>query len=206
MGKMDYGGGMRLLPLLLVLVRSVASFAAVPSEYLPTSEGMEWTMDGTFTTPDGKIETGTLRRVFGPPETRNGRIYIRRRTWAQGEISFPEMTKWMRLDSKGLHSLDPLEPKQSEQMEVPLPLVIGMTWSLLVGGEKVTQKVVGLEDVTIGEKVYKECFHIRSDPKGGAYYEDYWEAPKVGWVRSETTYPSGFTITWTLREFKPGKK
>ena len=59
--------------------------------------------------------------------------------------------------------------------------------------------------VTIGEKTYENCIHIRNTTDKRGFQEDFWEAPHIGCVKSDSTYAEGIKISLTLREFKAAK-
>jgi hypothetical protein len=204
--EIGYWTGMRFLSLLLLTMASVVSFAADHSDYLPMAVGMEWTMDLKVTKPDGTAASGTSRRVIGPVKEIDGKTYHQQRTWSEGGASAKEMVKWLRKDDKGVFSLDPLKPKQPEQQETGLPLEVGKKWTTLVGGEGFAHTVVANEEISIQGTVYKDCFHIQAVSKRGILTEDYWEAPKLGCVKSSMTLADGTKIEVALREFKPGNK
>ncbi len=92
-----------------------------------------------------------------------------------------------------------------EQAEVVSPLKVGQSWERIAGPTTVKNVVVALETVTINEKTYDNCFHIRSTSADSSVTEDFWEAPKIGSVKSEILYGSGGKISLTLREFKAGR-
>lgn len=193
---------MRFLPFLVWLVLTAMSFGA--DEYLPMKEGNEWTMDAVITMPNGEATTATARRKTGTTEERNGKIYHRVLTSMEGPRPF-SYTKLNRKDETGFYTLDPRDPNAKEQAEIVLPLKVGASWKRTSGPMNLTDTVIGLEDITVNGKTYEKCFHIRTSADDGSYTEDYWEAPNVGSVKSETVYGNGAKISLTIREFKAAK-
>ena len=182
------------------LVGTVA--LAGDEEYLPLNEGDEWTMDAVVEGPDGKKKTATLRRRVGEQVERGGKVYRTVRTWSDN--GFDER-KLMRKDEKGVHSITLNSEDQAEQVEMVLPLKVGQEWTRRWRGGEVKERVEKIETVKIGEKTYGRCYHIHSEAMDGSFWEDYWEAPAVGWVRSIASAGDG-KMTLTLREFKAGKR
>jgi hypothetical protein len=178
-----------------------ASLCAENNDYLPIGEGADWTMDLKMFQPDGKKLEGTGRRKIEGTVERDGKTYFKSKTWSEGVQPF-SYEKLIRKDESGFYSIDEREPVPAEQTEVVLPLKVGASWETKMEGRTVQNKVVGIETVNIGDKTYEECFHIRMQTDDESYVEDYWEAPKVGSVKSIIRYPNGFKITLTLREFK----
>jgi hypothetical protein len=176
------------------------------ADYLPLAEGNEWYMDAVLVSPSGEVRRGTAHRVLEATVKRDGRTYLLSRT----SIEFPPMakqeyTKLVRKDESGFHSMREEDPVSSEQVEIALPLTVGREWSRTDGPMKMRDKVMGVETVEIGGIVFHDCCHIRSAAVKGKLEEDYWEAPKVGNVKSVSLLPDGSRMTITLHEFKPGQ-
>jgi hypothetical protein len=195
---------MKLTGIVAFLALSACACAIEPdqSEYLPLHVGDEWIMDVTLTHPNGEITKPTGRRKIERTVQRDGKTYLRLRLSL--DDSTP-MTKLLRKDGKGLHSLVEGVPDAKEQLEIPMPLKSGHPWNLHAGDIVVNETIVGLETVTIGKQSYEKCYHIRIQSTDGKYREDSWEAPKVGLVKSVILYPNHLKLTQTLRRFKPGK-
>lgn len=180
-------------------------FAADPSEYAQLVEGQEWTMDGEIVFPDGKKSEVTGRRKVEGPVEHNGKSYLRTRTWIEGGPKLPPVIMLSRKDATGYYSVKADVKDAREETQFLLPLKVGQTWRQISGEYTLTHTVVALESLTIGDKKYEDCFHIRSVSDNGDFTENYWEAPKLGSIKSEMTYGNGVKIILTLREFKPGK-
>jgi hypothetical protein len=82
-----------------------------------------------------------------------------------------------------------------------LPLEVGKKWENKVEGGILQTTILAKEDVTLGTNVYRNCYPIRIVSPGGAYLEEFLEAPNVGGLKSELTHAGGKWIM-TLREFK----
>ena len=200
---------MRLvLPLFAVLATATVSAFAMEidqSAYLPLTAGNDWTMDVVFTSPSGEVSKATGRRRLEDTVEMDGKSYVRSRTWTEDGPTPMEYTKLVRKDGDGMYSLLEGGKNEKEQLEIPLPLRTSMAWTHETQGMKFFDRALGVESVTIGDKTYAKCFHFRVESADGKYREDYWEAPKLGNVKSEIVYSSGAKITLTLREFKAGK-
>jgi hypothetical protein len=171
-------------------------------EYLRLNEGDEWTMDAVVEGPDGKTKTATLRRRVGEQVERGGKVYRTVRSWSDN--GFDER-KLMRKDEKGVYSITLNSGDEGEQVEIILPLKVGQEWTRTWRGGEVKERIEKIETVKIGEKTYERCYHIHSEALDGSFWEDYWEAPGVGWVKSMAAAGGG-KMTLTLREFKAGKR
>lgn len=175
-----------------------------PAEYFPLAVGHEWYMDAVKESPSGQTWRGTAHREIEKTVQLDGQTYFLARTW----MEFPptaksEYTKLVRKDDAGLHSLRDEDPHASEQIEIPVPLTTGRHWERMDGPDKTQDEILGLETIEIGGVVFRDCCHIRSRSAHGMVQE-YWEAPKVGNVKSILSMPSGTRVTLTLHEFTPG--
>ena len=198
---------MRSFILLLLAAFSLASavFGLEQDDYLPLREGCEWTMDAEIILPSGEKSTATAHRTVGAQVEHDGKTYHRTRTWMEDGRTPTVSSKLTRKDATGFYSIVEGNADAKEQLEVMLPFKVGQTWQKTWGSVTVSNEVIGVESVTIGGTTYKDCIHIRSTAADGSYTEDYWEAPKVGSVKSEIVYQNGGRITLTVKEFKPGK-
>ncbi len=175
------------------------------ADYFPLAVGHEWYMDGVKESPSGQTWRGTAHREIEKTVEREGQTFFLSRT----SLEFPpaaksEYTKLVRKDAAGFHSLREEDPAASEQIEIPFPLTAGRQWERWDGPEKTQDEILGSETVEIGGVVFRDCCHIRSRSAHGMV-EEYWEAPKVGNVKSIITFPSGTRVTLTLHEFTPGQ-
>lgn len=195
--------------LLIALTASFALvstlFSAEQSDYAPHAEGHEWVMDGEITYPNGEKESVTGRRKLAGPVEYDGKTYLRSSTSLEGGPKRPPYVKPTRRDATGLYSVEENVQDAKEEPEILFPLKEALTWRRSFGTQMSTHTVLGVETVTIAEKKYEECFHIRSVTDKSDVIEDYWVAPSIGAVKSVITYGNGEKLTLTLREFKPGK-
>lgn len=180
-------------------------FAAEQVDYSPHADGHEWVMDGLITYPSGEKESVTGRRKLGGPVVRNGKTYLKSSAAIEGGPNQPPYVNFTRKDDSGLYSVEEEPIDAKEGAEVLFPLKPGLTWRRSFGSQMTTHTVLGLETVTIADKKYEDCFHIRTITDKGDVTEDYWIAPNIGSVKSMITYSNGVKLTLTLREFKPGK-
>jgi hypothetical protein len=183
-----------------------APMPANQADYFPLAVGHEWYMDAVKESPAGQKWRGTAQRTIEKTVERDGHTYFLSRTW----IEFPptaksEYTKLVRKDDAGFHSMKEEDPPGSEQIEIPFPLTTGHHWERTDGPDKSQDEVLGAETLEIGGVVFPDCCHIRSRSANGMVQE-YWEAPKVGNVKSIIALPSGSRVTITLHEFKPGQE
>lgn len=179
--------------------------AADQSEYLPLKEGMEWIMDMQLFGPDGKLlGTNVAHRKVEAPVEKDGKQYFQEHNWAERKPGPPELTRLVRRDDTGVYSINPAKDGDAakEQCEVVFPLKAGTTWERKQSAGVIKESVIGLEEVTLDGKVYKECFHIHSERTDSGLVEDYWEAPQVGCVKSEIRLPNGAKLVLTLKESK----
>jgi hypothetical protein len=180
----------------------VANEALAAEEYLPMAKGMEWVMDLEATSPQGDKTNGVARRRIEQKVEQDGKGYLRSHTWVEGDRPFAmDYTKLVRKEKNGLYSIDERDPKLMERREIVLPFKVGSKWEMPMGAVKINNVVVAKEDVKIGQKVYKDCFRIRSSWDTGEYIEEFWEAPGIGSVKSVIKTKGG-TIVLTLKEFK----
>lgn len=195
--------------LLIALTASFALvstlFSAEQSDYAPHAEGHEWVMDGEITYPNGEKKSVTGRRKVEGSVEYNGKTYLKSSTSLEGGPERPPYVKPTRRHSTGLYSVEENVQDAKEEPEILFPLKEGLTWKRSFGAQMMTHTVLGVETVTIADKKFEECFHIRSLTDKGDVTEDYWIAPNIGSVKSMITYANGVKLTLTLREFKPGK-
>jgi hypothetical protein len=173
-------------------------------EYIPIAIGDEWTMAATMVSPTGQVTKGHVRRRIERATEKDGKAYVRSRTWTVGMQRMTESTKLLRKDEKAVYSIDESNGGSAEQIEVVLPLKPGITWQQTVGSKTMTNSVVGLETIEVSGKTYENCFHIHISSADGSYTEDFWEAPRVGDIKSIIAYGNGATLTLTIEEFKSG--
>jgi len=192
----------RALLILVVALGALPTF--VEAEYIPIAVGDEWTMAMTVISPNGQVTEGVFRRRIESADAKDGKAYVRERTWTVGLAKRTELTKLLRKDVNGVYSIDESVVGSAEQVEVVLPLKPGAMWRQTVGAKTMTNTVIGLESVAVPGKTYENCFHIRISSADGSYTEDFWEAPRVGIVKSTVVYGSGLKITLTIQEFKSG--
>ena len=197
-------GGRQACAALLALFLGLGALAArARAEYIPIAVGDEWTMAMSIETPSGRSSEGVFRRRIESAERKDGKEYVRERTWTMGLAKGKEKTKLLRKDLSGVYSIDESVPGSPEQTEIVLPLKIGGTWQQRSGGKKITYTVLEMEEVEVSGKTYANCYHIRAASDDGSYTEDFWEAPHVGNVKSIIAYPDGIRVTLTMTAFKP---
>lgn len=187
-----------------LLQLSAATPDTSDDSYLPSAEGMEWTMNAKIIAPTGQELRGTAHRIVSGKEERDGKTYLRMTTTMRPD-GFPPNSriKLVRKDTKGIHSIDLSSPNAKEEVEIPLPIKVGNTWQTQFPTQ-VKHTVLAKETITIDGKAYKDCFKIHSESLDGKYVEDFWEAPVMGSVKSE--FKEGpLKIMLTIREFKAGK-
>jgi hypothetical protein len=197
-----------VLPFLLALAAGVLPAMAADvdqSAYLSLKPGNDWTLDMVIVAPSGETKKAIGRRRVEDTVEKDGKTYVRLRTWTENGPTEVEYTKLVRKDGDGMYSILEGFKEAKEQLEIALPLKTGSAWKREASGMKFIDVIIGIEPVTIGTQTYAKCFHIRTESADGKYREDYWEAPKVGNVKSEIVTGNGMRITLTLREFKEGK-
>ena len=188
---------------LLTLVVALVAFSNLAKgEYIPIAVGDEWTMAATIVSPKGKVTKGIVHRRIESADERNGMTYVRSRTWTIGLPTRTESTKLLRKDVHAVYSIDESVADAAEQIEVVLPLKAGLSWQQTVESKTLTHTVIGLETIEVSGKTYGNCYHIRTSTADGSYTEDFWEAPRVGNVKSIIAYGNGIKLTLTLEEFK----
>jgi hypothetical protein len=189
----------------LTLMLALGAFSTLAkAEYIPIAVGDEWTMAATFVTPAGKTTEGIIYRRIESAVGKDGKAYVRSRTWTAGLAKRPDSTKLLRKDADAVYSIDESIPDSAEQIEAVLPLKVGSTWQQTEGAQTLTNTVLGREAIEVSGKTYGDCYHIRISSADGNYIEDFWEAPRVGNVKSIITYGSGARLILTLKEFKSG--
>lgn len=134
-----------------------------------------------------------------------GMTYLRLHIWTEGLPNNWNFTELTRKDAKAVYSIDERDPDAIERIEYVLPLKIGTSWNWKDGSRTMNDTVLGLENVDISGKVYRNCFHIRRISLDSSITEDYWQAPDVGDLKSINVLGDGRKVTVTLNEFKPGK-
>ena len=159
-------------------------------------------MDLQVISPKGDTTNGVLHRKIGEAVQHGGKTYLRSHTWLEGGRPVPmDYTKLVRRDAAGFYSIDERDPKRVEKQGGKLPLEVGKKWENKVEGGVLQTTVLAKEDVTLGTNVYKNCFRIRITAEGSEYVEEFFEAPGVGSLKSESKRADGRWIL-TLREFK----
>jgi hypothetical protein len=209
---------MRFLPLLkLSAVASLALLCAPmraadvdPAQYFPAVGGNDLTMDVIITAPGGEVRNAIGRRRTEGTVEKDGKTYTRTRTWMEGltakdggAANKNETTILVRRDAKGVYDIVETAKNPKEQLEAPFPLKPGASWKREDDRGELTVTLVGVETVTINMQKYENCLHFRMTRADGST-EDYWEAPKIGTIKSEITVPGGVKVEVKLRSFRPG--
>lgn len=195
-----------LHPVVAILVSLASLSAADESAYIQLKEGAEWTMDAKLVSPKGEVLPAVGRRVIESGVEKDGKKYLRERTWL--EVKGDKVTGYSKLarkDDAGFYTIQEDQDSATEQCEIVLPLKVGQSWEFTSKGKTMKCSVIGLETVTIGDKTYENCFHLRTTGADGNFTEDFWESPNEGSVKSELVYAGGVKMSFTLTEFKPGK-
>jgi hypothetical protein len=194
------------LTLIAVFICAVPLSAAEESPYIIVKEGAEWTMEAKLFSPKGDVVPAIGRRVIESGVEKDGKTYLRERTWLEvkGE-KVAGYNKLARKDDAGFYSIQEDQEGATEQREIVLPLKAGQSWEFISKGKPVKCTVIGLETVTVGDKTYENCFHLRSTGPDGAFTEDFWESPNEGNVKSEILFANGAKVALILKEFKRGK-
>jgi len=188
------------LPLLTLCIARPGCAATANVEYLPLAVGMRYVMDLEAVDPAGKTTRGKAYRQINQRVERDGKVYFKTRTWAEGGPFPVDYTKLLRKDATGMYSVDERNSNGREQREIALPLKLGSKWEWTAPMGVLKCSVVAKEFISAGGKQYRDCFRIKQESADGKYTEEWWEAPGVGSVRSIMRV-SGGTITLTLREF-----
>jgi hypothetical protein len=190
---------------LLALLLGLGALAPwARAEYIPIAVGDEWTMDMTIFSPAGHSSRAVFRRRIESADPKDGKDYVRERTWTLGLPKSKETTKLLRKDINGVYSIDESAPGGTEQTEIVFPLKPGASWRQTSSGKNITYTVVDLEEVDVSGKAYTNTYHIRAASDDGSYTEDFWEAPRVGNVKSVIAYPNGIKVTLEITDFKAG--
>lgn len=174
------------------------------AQYFTLQKGDEWIMDTTITLPNGTMLKSTGHLSIEGTVEKNGKTYFRGRTWLDGLASRFESTRLLRRDADGAYSIEDNESGAKEQVEMMFPIKAGNTWNTEKEGKPRTFTIVGIETITVGDKTYENCVHLRIVSSDGTT-NDNWEAPKIGAVKLMDVRSDGTTILMTLTEFKPGK-
>ena len=174
-------------------------------DYEPLADKYEWTMNAAFVSTNGKTASSTMHRKIEGKVLQGGKTYYRCHNWSEGGPTKIDFIALTRKDDSGVYTIPDGDVDAKEQMTMKLPIIAGQTWEILRKGESINFTVIGIETVTVDDKVYENCFHVRSDSKRHNSSEDDWEAPNIGTVKSHVIFPSGTTLTLTLTDFNPGK-
>ena len=189
------------------LLESALATDAEQKDYVPVREGVEWTMDVVMTPEKGEAIQATGHRKVTGSVQRDGKQYFRSLTSMESPgRPAREASKLVRKDENGFYTIDEQEKDATEQLEIALPLAVGHSWEYVVQGVKRKATVIAREDVVIGEKTYKDCYHVRTEGADGKVTEDFWEAPNIGSVKSIVVYANQGKMVLTLRSFKAGKE
>lgn len=190
---------LRFLAAALFLIHGVAiSQGAEDKDYAVIVEGSEWTVNVEYFGGSVWRPAGTAYGEVGTTVRRNEKTYFRVEEVGGGIAR----RLLMRIDAKGWYEINEDDPNAVEQRRVALPLRVGSTWEWERYGKRLKATVVGLESVTIGNKTYEDCYHVRVQSTGEQFFVNYWHAPFVGQVKSVVRKHSGEMIRTTLREFK----
>lgn len=184
-----------------LLGESAASAEKQTLEYFPRTLGMEFEMDVELTDRSGHKRTGRVFRKFTERIERNGKVFLKMRTWTDGTPFEHDVTKLTRRDETGLYVIDDEAPNLGEQREAVLPLSIGNSWRWESRIGTIKSTVITNETVSIGPRIFENCFLIRTETLDRSYVEDVWEAPGIGAVQSVARTGRG-VISITLRKFK----
>src|SRR5689334_7393485 len=107
---------------LSLLISCSIAFGADPNEYLPLHEGDEWTMNADFISPAGEKTSAIGHRKIEGQSERDGKMYLKSRTWFENAPFEMKYTKFLRKDETGFYSIDERDKVQREQVIVVLPL------------------------------------------------------------------------------------
>ena len=176
--------------------------AFADDDYFPLLAGQERDHRGEDRQPGwgSHVQRRFPQKNEGPVE-KDGKTYFRIRAHWENLPNNPDLTTFARKDEKGVYSIN----GTVEKTELVLPLKIGAKWEQPSPDGTMTVTVLGIETIEVEGKSYKNCFHLRGNFFGTIYTDDFWQAPNVGLVKSENVNKDGTKLTFTLKEFRPGK-
>jgi len=183
---------------------SRAADPAAADDYEPLLAGQESVMTATIFSPQGSKRIGTGHQRVEAAALRNGKSYFRCHTWTEGWPQNLDINEMLRKEDKAIYHLDD-QPNAVEAIALVLPLKVGSTWSSKTSNGTMNGTVVEMQDLTVNGKTYPKCFHIRTVAADGAFTEDFWDAPGIGTVKSDTIFKGGARVLLELNSFTPGK-
>lgn len=198
-------GRWSVLIALFYVVLALPVRAAEDGSYFQLRTGDEWTYDYTITSKTGEVTNPHLtRQKVEEKVLQDGKTYFRVRFSSEGFLKVADYVALYRRDDQGLYSRKEADNDGPERLVIVFPLKIGNSWAQTSTAAPKTTRIIGIEDVSIRDHVYQECYHFRVETREGKIVEEFWEAPNMGTIKSIDTLPGGDVITMTLREFHPG--
>jgi hypothetical protein len=170
--------------------------------YFQLRTGDEWTYEYTITSKTGEVTHPYItRQKVEEKVLQDGKTYFRIRFTSEGFLKVADYVALFRRADQGLYSRKEADSDGPEQSVVVFPLKIGNSWLRNATAASETTRIIGIENVSIQDHIYQECYHFRVETKEGKTVEEFWEAPNMGTIKSIDTLPDGSALTLILREF-----
>jgi hypothetical protein len=144
---------------------------------------------------DEQGEAGSVVRYEGE-ETIQGTHYLKRATAYSGLPEYPSTREYVRYTPKGIYALG-TGKSTPERLWWPLPMEVGDTWSIGIGGDpnkRLQFTVEANEAAVLPDRTYEDCLKVVARAEGvpeSEYHEVYYLAPGIGPVRHVIKYDGG---------------
>jgi len=167
--------------------------------FLEPPIGARWEYSLENMVPFLGVQKGkVLRRVDGE-ETINGKTYFKTVTVFSGIPGRESYHYYWRKGPDGLYEIDGTD--LPEYLDTPLPLTVGMNWTVQYPNEQQKCSAEAIETVELFDRKYENCLKISFAGEGYSGYSYY--APDVGLVkRVIKRNREGSVEEWVLDKYK----
>jgi hypothetical protein len=176
-------------------------------EYFPVpAVGAVSVFSVNLTSEDGKVSKGKLKQTFEKQEELQGHRYLKEVVDPEGLEDWEREVTYYRYAADGIHTIEGRAKTTPESLYIPFPLAVGKTWSYSDpnSGEITHCKAEAVEDLKIGEQIYKTCLKIsesQDQGDGQKIVTETWYAPHLGQVK--ISYKSGSMFRVDMLLLKP---
>jgi hypothetical protein len=180
--------------IVVVLMFAAACGSPDGSQYYPPLHQGERRDYEIVVTPQGGTATHDTVSTRG-----DGNAIIRGKTYWKEVRGTIGVTGYYRQTSDGIYSITDTSAATVEQLVLPLPLVVGKSWTKSDGVDVLHFAAAAIEDVNVDGRPYHQCMKITisGSAHGQTYNGTQYYAPGIGLVLDATQWP-GLTTAQLL--------